>query len=195
MQVVLIAVISLDGRLTLPGQPGPGFASAEDQAWFHRVLQEFDCAVMGRATYETAREEIRASTRRGYLRVVATRSPAQHATDERPDEIEFTAQAPAGIVADLVRRGRRRCALLGGGQIYREFLDAGVVDALWLTLEPVVLGGGTPLADGGPVRDGRFALRETRLLNPDTLLLNYGRAGRPTVPLPGFVAAAPSAPR
>jgi dihydrofolate reductase len=195
MKVVLIAVISLDGRLTLPGQPGPGFASAEDQAWFHGVLQEFDCAVMGRATYETAREEIRASTRRGYLRMVATRSPAQHAADVRPEEIEFTAHAPAQIVADLARRGRQRCALLGGGQIYRAFLDAGVVDALWLTLEPVVLGGGTPLADGGPVRKGRFTLRETRLLNPDTLLLNYAHTGRPAVPLPGLAAPAPEPPR
>lgn len=184
MQVILIAVISLDGRLTLPGQAGPGFASAEDQAWFQRVLLEFDCAVMGRATYETARDEIRASTRRDYLRVVATRSPGRHATDARPGGIEFTAQAPTQIVDDLARRGRRRCALLGGGQIYRAFLDAGVVDALWLTLEPVVLGGGTPLADGGPVRDGRFTLHETRLLGPDTLLLNYGRPGRSAAPLP-----------
>lgn len=184
MQVILIAVISLDGRLTLPGRPGPGFASAEDQAWFHRVLQEFDCAVMGRTTYETAREEILASPRRDFLRLVATRTPERFAHDLRPGAVEFTAGTSDQVVQDLARRGFARCALLGGGQIYREYLDAGLVDALWLTLEPVVLGGGTPLADGGPVRDGRFKLGETRLLGPDTLLLNYQKPGRPLLPLP-----------
>lgn len=184
MQVILIAVISLDGRLTLPGQPGPGFASAEDQAWFHAVLQEFDCAVMGRTTYETARGDILASPRRGCLRLVATRSPEQFAADLRAGALEFTAASPAGMVENLTRRGHTRCALLGGGRIYREFLEAGLVDAMWLTLEPVVLGGGTPLADGGPVRDGRFRLVEQRLLGSDTLLLNYQKPGVSPIPLP-----------
>ncbi len=186
MKTILIAVISLDGRLTLPDQPGPGFASAEDKAWFHHVLQEFDCAVMGRATFDTIRDEVRASHRRGFLRMVMTRTPEHFAGDVRPGVVEFTSATPAAIIADLASRGLSSCALLGGGQVYREFLDAGVVDAMWLTLEPCVLGGGTPLADGGPVRDGRFRLGEMRILGPDTLLLNYQKPGAPLFPLPSF---------
>ena len=34
----------------------------------------------------------------------------------------------AAILTHLRGRGFRKCALLGGGQIYRAFLDAGVVD-------------------------------------------------------------------
>lgn len=184
MTPILIAVISLDGRLTPPGQSGPGFASAEDQAWFKHALGEFDCAVLGRATYDTIRDEVAAQPRRGLLRVVMTRTPAAHAAEARPGAVEFTDAAPAAILADLARRGHARCAILGGGQVYREFLDAGLVEAMWLTLEPVVLGGGTPLADGGPVRDGRFRLGEMRLLGSDTLLLNYQKPGRPLRALP-----------
>ena len=184
MQVILIAVITLDGRLTLPGGAGPGFASAEDQAWFRHVLQEFDCAVMGRTTYDAACEEIQASARRNLLRVVMTHAPGRYADDARPDALEFVSENPAPLVTMLEKRGRSRCALLGGGHIYREFLEAGLVDALWLTLEPFVLGGGTPLVDGGPLRDGRFELAEMRLLGPNTLLLNYSRPGRPRTALP-----------
>jgi riboflavin biosynthesis pyrimidine reductase len=73
--------------------------------------------------------------------------------------------------------------LLGGGQIYSAFLDAGLVDALWLTVEPVVIGkGGTPLADG-LVRDGRCELAGMHMLSAHTLLLNYRLPGRPTIPL------------
>lgn len=184
MRVILIAVISLDGRLTLPDQPGPGFASPEDQAWFRHVLQEFDCAVMGRATYDAARDEILAGARRTLLRLVLTHAPERYADQVRPDAVEFVADQPAQVLTRLEKRGRSRCALLGGGRIYREFLEADLVDAMWLTLEPVVLGGGTPLADGGPLRDGRFELAEMRLLGPNTLLLNYSKPGRPRTTLP-----------
>lgn len=184
MDVILIAVTSLDGRLTLPGQEGPGFASQEDQAWFHQVLQEFDCAIMGRTTYETAREQILANRRPHFLRLVATHAPERFAAERQPGALEFASGTPRELLDILAARGCRRCALLGGGRVYREFLDADLVDALWLTLEPVILGGGTPLADGGPVRDGRHRLGEMRLLGPDTLLLNYHRPGRPRIPLP-----------
>jgi riboflavin biosynthesis pyrimidine reductase len=181
MFVTLIAVLSLDGRLTRPHEPGPGFASPEDQEWFRLALREFDCAVMGRATWDTIREQVAAETGRRRLRVVLTRDPTAHAGETVPGAVEFSGAPPAGIVAELRGRGFRRCALLGGGQVYRAFLDAGLVDALWLTLESVILGGGTPLADG-PVAEthGRFALEEMRLLAPSTLLLNYRRPeGRP----------------
>ena len=54
MLVVLIAVISLDGRITPPNEAGPGFASPEDQAWFRAALREFDCSVMGPSREMTA---------------------------------------------------------------------------------------------------------------------------------------------
>lgn len=176
MFVVLIVVTSLDGRITPPGEAGPGFASPEDQAWFPAALREFDCAVMGRATWDTIRDEVACESGRQRLRVVMTRDPAVHSRDAKPGVVEFTSATPAAIVADLRARGLRKCALLGGGQIYGAFLAAGVVDALWVTLESVVLGGGTPLAVG-PIAAAqrKFTLEETRLLAPSTLLLNYRR--------------------
>lgn len=185
MFVTLIAVTSLDGRITPPGQTGPGFASSEDQEWFRAALPHFDCAVMGRATWDTIRDHVAAETGRRTLRVIVTRDPAAHAGEATPGAVEFSDAPPAAIVADLRARGFRKCALLGGGQIYRAFLDAGVVDALWLTLESVILGGGTPLADGlVNGAHGRFELEEMRLLAPSTLLLNYRRPGGRPLRLP-----------
>lgn len=37
---------------------------------------------------------------------------------------------------------------MGGGDVVRRALDAGVVDELRLHLAPIVLGGGTPLFEG-----------------------------------------------
>lgn len=185
MHVVLIAVVSLDGRITRPHETGPGFASDADQAWFRRALRGFDCAVMGRGTFDTIAEQVAADEAQRKLRVVLTRDPPRFAAHVVPGRVEFTAAAPAAVVADLRGRGFHHCALLGGGQIYQAFLDAGQVDALWLTLEPLILGGGTPLAEGEVRRSqASFVLEETRALSPSTLLLNYRRPERPGVPLP-----------
>lgn len=183
MQLILIAAISLDGRITPPGEAGPGFASPEDNRWFRGVLQHFTCSVLGRATFAHLEHEGIPTVEPGRLRLVMTRDPDKYAQDTVPDELEFTSAAPRDILAELQRRGHQRCALLGGGKIYQLFLDAGLVDALWLTLEPVILGGGTPLADG-TVRGGRFELAEQRALSRDTILLNYHRPDGPTLPLP-----------
>ncbi|MGH8018181.1 MAG: dihydrofolate reductase family protein [Opitutaceae bacterium] len=188
MRIILIAVISLDGRITRPGEAGADFASAEDQAWFHRSLREFDCSVMGRKTYSSIREQVLAGASESSagtprLRLVMTRHPAAHARDARPGKLEFSHGDVAAIAQSLQARGCRRCALLGGGEIYRQFLNASLVDALWLTLEPLLFGGGTPLVDGA-IREAAFELVETRRLSKSTLLLNYTRKGAPGVRLP-----------
>lgn len=186
MQVVLIAAVSLDGRITRPGEAGAGFASPEDQVWFRGALHEFDCTVMGRVTFDTIPGDLPPGRAGGprRLRIVMTRRPENHAAQAVPGLTEFTADPPAQIVERLRARNHRRCALLGGGQIYQQFLDADLVDALWLTLEPVVLGhGGTPFIDGA-VRDGRCVLSEMRLLAASTILLDYRRTGREPIGMP-----------
>lgn len=183
MHVVLIAVISLDGRITPPGQAGPGFASTEDHLWFRSALEHFSCSVLGRETFAHLQQAGIPAVESERMRVVMTRNPAAHSTEQVPNAVEFSSAPPATVIDDLRTRGHERCAVIGGGKIYRLFLDAGLVDALWLTLEPVVLGGGTPLADG-IVRDGHFELMEKRALSRDTLLLNYRRPGTAGVSLP-----------
>lgn len=186
MDVILIVVTSLDGRITSPRGVGPEFASTADQQWFSRVLGEFDCSVMGRATYEAIPAEKTAPAHEGRLRTVLTRKPEDYAKKGRPGAVEFTADEPQAVVAGLANRGYKRCALLGGGQIYRAFLTAGLVDAAWVTLEPVVLGGGILFADGDVV-NRRFELHDTKNLSGDTLLLNYRRPESAGIPFPDFV--------
>ena len=65
----------------------------------------------------------------------------------------------------------KHCALLGGGEINGLFLSAGVVDELWVTLEPCLLGAGQPLV-AGQVRVA-LQLKETRPLGRDVLLMKY----------------------
>ncbi|RKX33020.1 MAG: hypothetical protein DRP71_11110, partial [Verrucomicrobia bacterium] len=146
-QVTLVAVQSLDGCITRGAEPGVGFASEADQAWFRKALKQFDAIVMGRKTYEPVRSHvIRAMEKSSKtLRIVMTRRPTDWQTDHRPGRLEFDSRPPAEIVSDLATRDFRKIILLGGSTINRLFLEADLVDRIWLTLEPEIFGTGRRL--------------------------------------------------
>ncbi len=171
VQIVLIAAQSLDGFITRHAEPGTAFTSSEDKAYFHTALAGFEAGIFGGETYRVSRDVIRTNRSGLRLRVVLTRSPEQFAADALPGALEFTTAEPAAIVADLTARGVRRCALLGGSQAHSRFLAAGLVDEVWLTIEPRLFGGGTPLL-AGPT-DIRLRLEAVERLGPHGLILKY----------------------
>lgn len=174
MHVAIIAVQSIDGCITRHrGEGAVGWASAEDQQHFRRTLATFDSAIFGAGTYRADREHIRPRLQPDLLRVVMTSNPEAFAGDAVADQLEFTADPPADVVAQLRARSRQRCALLGGQQVYGQFFREDLVDELILTLEPLIFGEGLRLCDQ-PV-ERRFELAETAHLSPSTLLLRYTR--------------------
>lgn len=173
--VVLIAVSSINGYITDGDRPGTSFASLEDHQWFAKALEEMDAIVMGSRTYEASREFIRSRLSAARPRYVCTRHPRDFRAEEVPEQLLFTHARPPDLIASLAQEGRRKIALVGGGKANANFLHAGCVDEIWLTLEPLLFADGALLSNGGP----RVPLRllEHRLLNADTLLLKYAVGG------------------
>ncbi len=174
MHLVGIAVMSLDGCLTRHDRPGTGFASAADQAFFREAVQTFDCSIAGRRTYEAGRESILRAREGSRLQIVLTSTPDRFA-DARTDHLEFRNAGVAEVARELTRRGRNRCALLGGTRLYTEACAKGLLDELWVTVEPVAFGEGVRMFEGGV--DFRFELANSKALSGNTLLLKYRRPG------------------
>lgn len=89
---------------------------------------------------------------------------------------------PAGVVAELSRRGVENLLIEAGGALIFEFLAAGLVNEMYVTLCPVVLGGvGAPsLVDGAGFTAGtmrRLALKGSFTWGEE-VYLRYG-VGRP----------------
>ena len=171
MRITLIAAQSLDGFITRHDQPGSAFASSDDRKFFREALQDFDCCVMGATTYREARTAIQCSLMPERLRTVITHKPEEFVGDVVPGKLEFTRLQPVPLAAGLASRGYAACALLGGSQIHSLFFEAGLVDELWLTVEPLLFGEGTPLL----ARRTSIAMEliSTENLNRNTLLLKY----------------------
>lgn len=97
---------------------------------------------------------------------------------DMPAEVVRGAVTPARVVADLAARGVETLLIEAGGALIFDFLEAGLVDEMFVTLCPLVLGGvGAPSLVDGPGFSAatmkRLALRSTVRWG-DELYLRYG---------------------
>jgi len=121
-----------------------GEATGEDAAWLSETIATMGAVVGGRSTYEAS----------------------GHWGDENPWEVPFfivthrPEEEPAGGaftfvsgVREAVERaaqaaGDKDVHVMGGADVIRQALEAGLVDELTVIVAPVVLGGGKRLFDG-----------------------------------------------
>jgi dihydrofolate reductase len=184
MHTVAVAVTSIDGYLTRHDGAGTQeWASAEDHAHFVGLLRSCDVSVMGGETFRASADPIlsavTAAVSSGQVlrrRVIWTRDPSNYANVAVDGALEFTAEPLTEVIARLSTDGHRRCAVVGGGQIYGALLAADLVDEVSLTIEPLFFGEGIRHTGTGFAMDRRFALRDMARLNDDTILLTYGRS-------------------
>jgi len=163
VRVLLVAAITLDGKIAR----GPGelvtWSSREDKRLFVRTTKEAGVVIMGRSTYDTFPAPLP-----GRLNVVMTRNPPYVV----PQGVEFTADSPARIIERLAERGYGTAVISGGARTYRAFLDAHLVDELWLTIEPLAFGEGISLF-GDESLDLRCELLECSRLGEHAVHLKY----------------------
>ena len=171
LRVILIAAQSLDGRITFHDAKGATFVSDADRLHFREALRGFDCSVMGGETFRVSEKAIRARKDDGRLQIILTRNADAAARGGIPGVLEFSGGPPEKIIANLQARGKTRCALLGGGQVYGAFLAARAVDEIWVTLEPRIFGAGVPFSTLAV--DVGLRLLACEKLTADTLLLKY----------------------
>jgi dihydrofolate reductase len=87
----------------------------------------------------------------GYGAQHAARPPFFVVTHAPPAEVRlqldfrFAADVPSAIEQAKAVAGDKDVFVMGGGEIIRQSVDAGLVDELVLHLSPVLLGKGTPL--------------------------------------------------
>ena len=126
------------------GEAPRGEARGEDAAWLARMMERLGAVVAGRWTYEAAQHW-------------GDRNPfgvpffiVTHRPEEQPagDAFVFVDGVEDAIARAREAAGDKDVSLMGGADVIRQALAAGLVDRLSLVIAPVVLGGGKRLFDG-----------------------------------------------
>src|SRR5712672_3474834 len=110
---------------------------------FAAVYKEFDTALMGRRTFEVARQGPGA-TIPGMKTIVCSRTLL---SKDFPD-VTITANAERAVTALKAKPGKD-IWLFGGAMLFRALLDARLVDTIEVSVIPILLSQGVPLLPAG----------------------------------------------
>lgn len=120
-----------------------GRATGEDRAYLDEAMDRVGAVVGGRGTYEAA-DHWGGSNPFGVPFFVVTHRP-----DEQPDEgFTFVNGVEQAVERAREAAGGKDVSVMGGADVIRQALAAGLVDELAITIAPVVLGAGKRLFDG-----------------------------------------------
>ena len=172
-KVILGAGITLDGYVArLDGSVDYLVMTKDGAALMGRFFATIDTIVMGRKTLDA----VIAMTGSSY------KSPGGISTyvfsrTQKPGErdgVIFTNQSPGTWLRKIRARRGKHIFHMGGGELARSFLQADLVDELFLGVLPILLGSGLSLFPGGfPQRD--FTLVENKTYSKSQISLTYRR--------------------
>lgn len=176
MKIILVNVSSLDGRFTKwTGKNIYEWSSREDYEFFIKTRAENNLLVMGSATFDHVRKIDKAGLKpeKERLRVILTKTPEKYKKFKVPGQMEFSSDSPKNLVKRLEKLGYTQMLLVSGGKVANSFFNEGLVDELWLTLEPQIFGSGKSIASGKDLNI-KLKLNSIEKLNKNgTLLLKY----------------------
>jgi dihydrofolate reductase len=131
------------GPWTYADEP-KGEPTGDDAAWLAEVSSRVGAVVGGRWTYEAARRWGDKNLW-GLPFFIVTHRP-----EEEPQGGEFTFVSGVEAAIERAREaaGDKDVHVMGGADVIRQALEAGLVDELSIIIAPVVLGGGKRLFDG-----------------------------------------------
>jgi dihydrofolate reductase len=169
MKCSVFIAVSLDGYiartdgsvdwLSLVECPGEDYG-------YQRFFDSIDTLVVGRSTYQLALS-VDPWPYRGRRCVVL----AHEWTTPRNGEEFFRGEVSA-LAAKLIAEGSEH-VYVDGGAVIRQFLQAGLISELTLSVIPVLLGAGIPLFASGNAHDHELELVESRSFPSGLVQMRY----------------------
>ena len=140
MNVILYMATSINGLIT-SGQDDSDWVSETDWAEFDALMKNCGIMVMGRKTYEIFGEDF---TCEGAVNVVMT-SNKKLTEGNNQDDVVFTNKSPKDVLEMAKDMGFENIMLIGGEKLNTSFIKENLVDEVWISVHPVLIGSGLGL--------------------------------------------------
>jgi dihydrofolate reductase len=153
-RVRYVVAMSLDGYIAGPNGEAD-WIIIDPEIDFRALFEQFDAFLLGRRTFE-AIGGARGAGRQGAETIVFSRTMRQ----EGYPNLTIVSENPEQALVNLRSMPGKDIWLFGGGLLFRSLLEARLVDAVEVTVIPVLLGEGIPLLPPSPSSE-RFKLKLT----------------------------------
>ena len=161
MRVVLIAAITADGFIARSNpEISTSWTSPEDTKFYVGMTKELGVMIMGSTTFKTIGKAL-----------PGRRNMVYSSKTINVEGIETVSEDPKALIKRLENDGHESVAICGGSAIYDMFLQAGLIDELYLTIEPVIFGNGVSLFRNE--QDNLLELQSVKNLSDQTVVLHY----------------------
>jgi dihydrofolate reductase len=156
---------SIDGCITRGGND-TDWVSESDWSEFKKQVKSQDAVIMGKKTMEQFGDNFPVE---GPTNVVLTRS-----TEGRmdTDELVYFSGEPQDLVNRLSEMGPTNLLLIGGANTNDQFLAAGLIDEIILSVHPLVIGKGLHLF-GDEELDAKLQLVETKTISNELVQIRF----------------------
>jgi len=165
IKTFIIVAQTADGFIAKNSGHEATWTSKEDKKRFVAITKRAGVMIMGLNTFNTFPSPLP-----GRLHIVY--SPDENAGDNNiPGVVEYTKDAPADLIKKLEERGFTEVAICGGTTIYTMFMKSGLVETIYLTIEPKLFGKGMGIFNED--LDIKLELVESSVMEGGTMLLEY----------------------
>lgn len=167
MKTFLIAALSADGFIAKNSAHSPlTWRSDGDRTFFIERTKQAGLAIMGLTTAKASKRPL--PERRN---IIYADNVDQLPHWNKYGEWEVTQDDPSDLLSRLKKDGHKEVAICGGATIYTMFMEQGLIDTVYLSVEPVLFGKGITLFN--KELDTKLQLENVSKLGEQTILLEY----------------------
>lgn len=163
--------MSLDGYISGP-KGEADWIIMDPEIDFGALMAQFDTFIMGRRTFAAAGAMGSSGSKDKTFVFSRTLRPEVH------PNVTVVSEVSAATVARIREKAAKDIWLMGGGGLFRSFLDAGLVDTVEVAVIPVLLGDGVPLLPA-PASRAKLTLSGQRVYRSGIVSLEYDVAKPP----------------
>ncbi|MDD3487068.1 MAG: dihydrofolate reductase family protein [Candidatus Moranbacteria bacterium] len=162
MKIILMMAVTADGKIARSADHFPDWTSKEDKKMFAETTKKVGVAIFGENTFRT------------FLRALPERLNVVFTLEKNPPKqegVKWVSGEPEKILKDLEDSGYKSAILGGGAGLNSQFLEKGLIDEIWLTIEPKIFGEGLGVFSKELSAD--LKLLDVEKINDDSVVLKY----------------------
>jgi len=164
MKVVLYMAMTVNGYIAKENDETPW----SDAIWksYYKITKNFKAIILGRHTYQIMKRVKEFDKIDNPFTLVVTTRPMKNKKN-----FAFI-KTPAKAIKFLRSRGFSRVLVGGGSKLNASFIKAGLIDEIYLDVEPLAFGSGIKLFDDSNF-ETKLRLIRIRKLSKDVIQLHY----------------------